>query len=527
MFIYFMPQIYAWQSNFMYSDIILFIRLFIYSSLFIIISVVFYIFFISINIITPRWRNYSEVNFKSFTLFITSLFSIYFFIFSGFLYSFLFSNFSINSDFSTGSSLYVFFDSIVVDFSSSYGFTSIFNVTFSKFSLIFFLLFCFLYPIIISLMGVDYSPTNFRFYIYMVCVFFLSYYLLMVENILLFYFIYEIILILVFGAMYNTSNSRGSVEAAIFYIGWAILGSILVGLGVILVIALSGSVTFTDLKNNSLSSSEVYYIYILFFFGFGTKLSTWPFWYWLPKAHVEVSTGMSVFLSCILIKLSYFCLFRFQFALSSEISFNVCIVVTFLSAIDTIFRFINLKDLKAIIAYSSVLHTNLLLALVHLDTFKIINGTVLYVWGHSLATASIFIAVNLIESRYSSRNIIQVSGLWYTTPLLGYLTLWSILFFLDLPITLFFWGELWLWIVTCNALPFVALQVLFLCNVIFISIFFKIWWGVLFGSPDSTVQKINSVEFRELITLLLWVIFVQFLLGIQPSILTTYAGYIF
>jgi len=88
---------------------------------------------------------------------------------------------------------------------------------------------------------------------------------------------------------------------------------------------------------------------------------------------------MSVFLSCILIKLSYFCLFRFQFSLSSEISFNLCIIVTFLSAIDTIFRFINLKDLKAIVAYSSVLHTNLLLALVHLDTFKIINGTVLYV----------------------------------------------------------------------------------------------------------------------------------------------------
>lgn len=522
-----MPQVYAWQSNFMYFDIILFIRLFIYSSTFVFIFLIFYIFFMFFNIIPPRWRMYSEVNFKVFTLFITSLFSIYFFIFSVFLYLFIFSNFSVGLDQVGGTSLQVFFESISINFSSSPEVTSVFSVTFSKFSLIFFLLFCFLYPVIISLMGVDYSPVNFKFYSYMLCVFFLSYYLLMVENILLFYFIYEIILILVFGAMYNTSNSRGSVEAAIFYLGWAILGSILVGLGVILVITLSGSTTFSQLRCNSLTSNETYYIYMLFFFGFGTKLSTWPFWYWLPKAHVEVSTGMSVFLSCILIKLSYFCLFRFQFVLASEIPFNLCIVVTFLSSIDTIFRFINLKDLKAIIAYSSVLHTNLLLALVHLDTFKVIHGTVLYVWGHSLATASIFIAVNLIESRYSSRNIIQVSGLWYTTPLLGYLTLWSIVFFLDLPITLFFWGELWLWIITCNALPFIAIQVLFLCNVIFISIFFKIWWGVLFGSPDMTVQKINSVEFRELITLLLWVIFIQFLLGIQPSILTTYTGYIF
>ena len=521
-----MPQSYAWQSRFMYFDIIFFIKLFIYSSVLMIFITMFYLFLLGFDLVPAKWRNYTEVNFKVFILLVTSVFSIYFFILSVFLYLFFFSNFAVSSDFSAVSSVQTFFDLILINFSHSGDFYSLFTVGFSKFSLIFFVLFCFLYPIIISLMGVDYSYSNFRFYIYMMYVFFFSYYLLLVDNILLFYFIYEIILILVFGAMYNTANSRGSVEAAIFYLGWAILGSILVGLGIILIISLSGSFTFSTLQNNKLSSNEIYYIYMLFFFGFGTKLSTWPFWYWLPKAHVEVSTGMSVFLSCILIKLSYFCLFRFQFSLLSEISFNVCIVVTFLSAIDTIFRFINLKDLKAIIAYSSVLHTNLLLALVHLDTFKVINGTVLYVWGHSLATASIFIAINLIESRYSSRNIVQVSGLWYTTPLLGYLTLWSVLFFLDLPITLFFWGELWLWIITCNSLPFVAIQVLFLCNVIFISVFFKVWWGVLFGSPDSTVQKINATEFRELISLLVWVIGVQFLLGIQPSLLTTFTGYI-
>jgi multicomponent K+:H+ antiporter subunit A len=76
-----------------------------------------------------------------------------------------------------------------------------------------------------------------------------------------------------------------------------------------------------------------------------------------------------------------------------------------------VFRFFNLRDLKAIIAYSSVLHTNLLLSLIHLDNFKIVNSSIIYVWGHSLATASLFISVNLIEMRYGSRNIMQVSGL--------------------------------------------------------------------------------------------------------------------
>jgi len=263
----------------MYFDIILFIKLFIYSSVFVVFITMFYLFLSNTGVIPPKWRNYTEVNFKVFTLLVTSLFSIYFFILSVFLYIFFFSNFSLLSDFSVGSSVQTFFDSILINSTDSRGSYSLFAITFSKFSLIFFFLFCFLYPIIISLMGVDYSYNNFRFYIYMMFVFFFSYYLLMLDNILLFYFIYEIILILVFGAMYNTSNSRGSVEAAIFYLGWAILGSVLVGLGVVLVISLSGSYTFSSLKTNTLSSNEVYYIYMLFFFGFGTKLSTWPFWY--------------------------------------------------------------------------------------------------------------------------------------------------------------------------------------------------------------------------------------------------------
>jgi formate hydrogenlyase subunit 3/multisubunit Na+/H+ antiporter MnhD subunit len=54
------------------------------------------------------------------------------------------------------------------------------------------------------------------------------------------------------------------------------------------------------------------------------------------------------------------------------------------------FRFLNLRDLKAVIAYSSVLHTNLLVALLHFDNIKVLSNSILYIWGHSLATAGLF-----------------------------------------------------------------------------------------------------------------------------------------
>ena len=88
---------------------------------------------------------------------------------------------------------------------------------------------------------------------------------------------------------------------------------------------------------------------------------------------------MSIFLSCILIKLSFFSLLRFQHILLTEISYTICIIFASLTAIDIVYRFINLRDLKAIIAYSSVLHTNLLLILIHMDSFKNLKTSIYYI----------------------------------------------------------------------------------------------------------------------------------------------------
>lgn len=396
------------------------------------------------------------------------------------------------------------------------------KIYFNSYILSFLLLFAFLYPIIFWLIGYDYNTNKLQMYLYMLFVFFLSFLLLLVDNILIFYFIYEILLILIFRIIYLSSNARGGIEGSLFYAAWALVGSILVGLGFMGVIILSNSISFLELRGcNKLTANEIYYLYLLFFFGFGTKLSIWPFWYWLPRAHVEVSTGISIFLSCILIKLAYFALVKVQLSLSSEISLNICILVGILCTIDIVFRFINLKDLKAIIAYSSVLHTNLLIILIHIDHFKIVSYSLLYVWGHSLATACLFLCVNLIESIYGSRHIFNVTGLWYTSPTTAYLTLWSLLFFLEFPCTLFFWGEIWLWVVLLSKFFLLGTIVLFLSNVIFISIFFKVWWGVLYGTPSASSKTINLVYFKKIKWLIIFLIILQFILGFQPSLITS------
>lgn len=426
-----------------------------------------------------------------------------------------------------GSDSYIFTENYIIFFDIyNFGLKNLFLLSINKFNLTFILLFSLLYPFIYIYMSIDYNNSNSTIYLYIYLIFILSYYILVIENIILFYFIYELLLILVFYSMYLTSNSRGSVEASLFFAGWAVLGSILVGLGFLILITETNSVYFMQLKKNKLTANEVYYIYILFFLGFGVKLSVWPFWYWLPKAHVEVSTGMSIFLSCILIKLSLFCLLKIQHLFLSEVSFNICIFISFFCCLDVTFRYSNLRDLKAIIAYGSVLHTNLLLALIHLDSLKSLKNSIYYIWGHSLSTTTLFIVVNMIEVRYGTRNIIYLSGLWYNSPNLVYLSIFSLLSFLDIPITLFFWGELWLWVVALNKIFFLTIQIMILVNIIFIVIFFKIWWNIFFGTPDISTKKINFNDFNyDNYIILYWLNFIQVLLGLQPNILSYISGF--
>jgi NADH-quinone oxidoreductase subunit M len=491
-----------------------------------VIVILFTYLFLSVTgIISFLWDNLTFSRFKNLCLICVCNVSTYSFIFFIYLHVYWLNDFNICNNLVFDYSIELFFKNITISLiNTDLVYSSIFSITLSKYNVSFLLLFSIIYPVIFMLMSYDYNYINYKFYLFMIFIFILSFILILTNNIVIFYFTYEIILILIFSVMYISSNSRGGIEAALFFAGWAILGSIFVSLGFIILLTNSNVYLFTEMNLTRFTSDETYYIYLLFFFGFGVKLSIWPLWYWLPKAHVEVSTSMSIFLSCILIKLSFFCLMKVKYILLSEIPLNICILITFICTFEVTIRLINLKDLKAIIAYSSVLHTNLLLLLIHLDSFQILNNSILYIWGHSLSTTCMFLVVNLIESKFGSRSILQVSGLWYVSQPLGLLTFWSLVSFLGLPITLFFWGEIWLWVLVINKITITGTQVLFLAGVIFLSIFFKIWWNVMYGVP-AKIEKVNDAEFFYIELLVMWLLILQYLIGAIPMILISSVGF--
>lgn len=392
----------------------------------------------------------------------------------------------------------------------------------SELTVVFVLLISFLYPVILILMQYDFSLNQYKYFCYMMWLYVVIYIFISTVDLLLFYIIYELMIGIVFFIMYLTSNSRGSIEAILFFLGWAVIGSFCLGIAVLYIIIVGGLRYFDMFFYIPFSVNERYLLYCLLFIGFGTKLSIWPFWYWLPRAHVEVSTGMSIFLSCILIKVCFYGFFKMLISISGEIVIFPFIFLAGICVFDLTVRLIIQVDLKAITAYGSVLHVNLFLILFLVDTGMLNNGLIFYIWGHSYATAGVFFVINLIERCCGSRLTFELVGIYKTNPVVGLASVLSLLTFLEFPLCFFFWGEVWLWVVTLDTFPLLIFLLMFISVVCYIIVFFRIWWGTLFGGiPYTSVALVHSVTIEDLFVIV-YIIMFQYLVGFYPSMLCWY-----
>lgn len=385
-------------------------------------------------------------------------------------------------------------------------------------SVMFLLLIAFLFPVVVYLASFEFNSAAYKFFTLLILLYFLTFIFILCNDIIIFYISYEFMIALVFFIMYLSANTRGGIEATLLFLGWAVLGSVLVGLAVVYIVYTAGTSSFTEIQSCAFSTNEIYYLSILIFMGFGTKLSIWPFWYWLPRAHVEVSTAISIYLSCILIKVCLYGFMRMLYILNQDIIIIPLIFFIIACTFDVVYRLSQQVDLKAVVAYSSVLHVNLLLLLTLLSPTQPNIGLIIYIWGHSYTTAGLFFSVHLIERCYNSRSTFEISGVYTTNPAIGLVCIAAIISCLEFPLNFYFWGEAWLWFSLFNYIPITGAMLTFMCGVIYIIIFFRIWWGILFGAPSQLASNPTiSITYTDLY-LFWYIIGIQYLIGLQPNI---------
>lgn len=378
------------------------------------------------------------------------------------LVSFLYSVFEVNN-------LFKLFFVADLTFLSIYVFPFIFIFLFITFLSI---LFCLMYNL----------NEIFLFFFYCSFILFIGFNLFLTDYLIYFFLLYEMLLIPSFFILYKFAKTRRAVEAAYLMFFWTQFGAIFLIFSFIYLFFITKSSLFSELYLFSFSRFDINFLFICFFIGFGVKLPIWPFYGWLPKAHVEASTNFSIFLSGVLVKFAFFGFVKCLVLISLEPTFLYIIPVLLIGLIDSSFKLFYQIDLKKIVAYSTVIEMHwLTLCVISGYSYLFLAGFCMLV-SHAFLSTNFFLLVDCINRRFKTRLITEISSIGLFNTKLFILVLINLLIFLGFPGSLFFIAEVLFFSFILDFLPTLSIILLVILYLIVPTIFFKLWWLPLCGN---------------------------------------------
>lgn len=333
----------------------------------------------------------------------------------------------------------------------------------------------------------------------------------------LFYIFWEAMLIPMF-LIIGVWGGPNRVYATIKFILYTLIGSVLMLVGIIYLYLYAGN-TFDilELMQKSYPYQIQFWLFWAFFSAFAVKVPMFPVHTWLPDAHTEAPTAGSVILAAILIKMGAYGFLRFSLPLFPEASKAMVPIIFVLSVIAIIYAGLVClvqKDLKRLIAYSSVSHMGFVTLGIFALNIQGVEGGILQMINHGVVTGALFLCVGVIYERTHSRQIADHGGV--ATPMPVYATFFMVftLAAVGFPGTNGFIGEFLIILGGFTANKWAG--VLAATGVI-IGAAYMLWLyqKVFFMKVNPKVINIPDMDAREIITLTPLVILVLWI-GIYP-----------
>ena len=246
-------------------------------------------------------------------------------------------------------------------------------------------------------------------------------------DVFLFYVIFEAMLIPVYFLIGGYGSGERSAAAVKFLI-YSLVGGLLMLASIIALYVMSGAQgghTFdiNKLSQLSMSSTTQNLLFLGFFIAFAIKAPVWPFHTWLPDAAQSATPGTSVLLLGVLDKVGTFGMIRYCLTLFPDASKTFTPVIMVLAVISILygaFLAIGAKDIKRLIAYTSISHFGFITMGIFAMTTQGQSGAILYMFNHGFSTAALFVVAGWMISRRGSSTIADFGGLQRVTPILAW-----------------------------------------------------------------------------------------------------------
>jgi NADH-quinone oxidoreductase subunit M len=241
---------------------------------------------------------------------------------------------------------------------------------------------------------------------------------------------FEIVLVPMYFLIGGWGHGR-KVYAALKFFLYTMLGSAMMLVGILALVVLTARETGEALTfdlvaladSQALAVNTGRWVFLAFALAFAVKVPLFPLHTWLPDAHTEAPTAGSVILAGVMLKLGTYGFLRFGLFLFPEASTWFAPAMVTLGVIGILYAAVVAtvqKDLKRLVAYSSVAHLGFIVLGTFAFTTQGLQGSVLQMVNHGLSTGALFLLVGMIYDRRHTRQIAELGGLQKAAPVMAF-----------------------------------------------------------------------------------------------------------